>query len=63
MTSVANLQPATTDIDECLRQLHNCSENALCTDTIGSFECDCFNGYMGNGVNCTSEITILGIQH
>ena len=55
MTSVANLHPATTDIDECLRQLHNCSENALCTDTIGSFECDCFNGYMGNGVNCTSE--------
>ena len=51
------LLPATTvDIDECLRQLHNCSENALCTDIIGSFGCDCLAGYMGNGVNCTSKI-------
>ena len=54
------LLPATTvDIDECLRQHHNCSENALCTDIIGSFECDCLAGYTGNGVNCTSKLFFL----
>ena len=52
MISVVNLHPATTDIIECLRQLDNCSENDVCTDIVGSFECDCFDGYMGNGVNC-----------
>lgn len=26
--------------------------NAQCTDTIGSFTCDCNRGYTGNGVNC-----------
>ena len=55
--------PATTvDIDECLKQYHNCNENALCTDIIGSFECDCLPGYMGNGVNCTSKLFSLAVM-
>ena len=28
---------------------------ATCTDTDGSFTCQCQNGYTGNGQNCTGE--------
>ena len=29
-----------------------CSINANCTDTQGSYECDCHIGYSGDGVDC-----------
>ena len=41
------------DIDECLLETDNCHDNANCTNTEGSFECECLDGYEGNGVNCT----------
>ena len=42
-----------TDIDECsYSSLNNCSENANCTDTIGSYECMCTDGYTGDGRVC-----------
>ena len=44
-----------TDIDECERQMDDCSVNANCSDTEGSFNCTCVTGYEGNGVNCTSK--------
>ena len=28
---------------------------ATCTDTDGSFTCQCQNGYTGNGQNCTGK--------
>lgn len=39
------------DFDECLREV--CSEDALCTNTDGSFSCRCKTGYQGNGFNCS----------
>jgi len=30
-----------------------CNVNALCTNTIGSFNCNCKTGYSGNGWNCS----------
>ena len=30
-----------------------CHANATCTNTIGSYICDCDEGYDGNGTNCT----------
>ena len=42
------------DINECELEADNCHMNADCTDTIGSFECTCNSGFVGDGVNCTS---------
>jgi len=40
------------DIDECENEADNCHVNANCTNTIGSFTCQCKEGYMGNGITC-----------
>ena len=36
-----------SDINECVEDLHNCSlfENKTCSNTNGSFECVCYDGY------------------
>lgn len=42
------------DIDECKNiTLNNCPDNITCTNTIGSFTCNCTDGYGWNGTNCT----------
>lgn len=41
-----------TDIDECGEQTHNCSENARCNNTEGSFHCVCKAGFFGDGRVC-----------
>ena len=46
-----------SDINECDDSSHNnCSENANCTDTIGSYECTCSEGYSGDGISCEGKI-------
>ena len=42
-----------TDFDECLAETHNCSDNAHCSNTVGSYTCECMAGYEGDGFNCT----------
>ena len=32
------------DLDECLTSWNECPENASCTNTVGSYECDCGTG-------------------
>ena len=48
-----------SDIDECAAGSHSCSQNARCSNTIGSFTCTCHSRYYGDGVNCTSESEAL----
>ena len=43
------------DIDECLTGKHNCSHVAVCKDTIGSYNCTCKEGYVGDGRNCSDK--------
>ena len=43
------------DINECAIDMDNCNDNALCTDTMGSFICGCVDGFRGDGVTCTGE--------
>lgn len=43
-----------TNINECsMPAMNNCSVNATCMDTPGSFTCTCRPGTTGNGVTCT----------
>ena len=32
------------DIDECAQGTHTCSDNAKCTNTLGSYTCECKSG-------------------
>ena len=41
------------DIDECAQGLDSCSSLADCTNTEGSYECECVPGYQGDGRVCT----------
>ena len=41
-----------TDMDEC-KGNHSCHVNATCTNTLGSYVCQCHAGY--NGQNCAGD--------
>ena len=50
------------DIDECTSSPNVCIQNAYCSNTVGSYVCQCDVGYSGHGnSNCTGEYT--GIQY
>ena len=40
------------DIPECERGLDGCDQNANCTNTIGSYICNCNTGFTGDGFTC-----------
>ena len=42
-----------TDIDECAQIVDNqCDDHAYCTNTEGSYNCECKPGYTGDGITC-----------
>ena len=41
------------NIDECVEETDNCHANATCTDTDGSFDCACLDGFDGDGFSCS----------
>lgn len=42
------------DVDECGLGLHDCHPDAKCTNTHGSYNCQCRRGFIGDGKNsCT----------
>eukprot|EP00736_Rhodelphis_marinus_P002965 Rmarinus@m.29473 len=43
-----------TDIDECSLGVNDCSASASCTNTEGSFTCECNANFWGNGVVCSA---------
>ena len=51
------IQPA--DINECELETYPCHFNANCTDTEGSFNCTCNEGFEGNGFSCAGTICII----
>ena len=40
------------DIDECTEGLDDCSDDAVCVNTEGSFSCTCERGFTGDGRVC-----------
>ena len=43
---------AALDVNECLEGTDDCSDHALCSNTVGSFTCTCNDGYEGDGKTC-----------
>ena len=42
------------DVDECaMISTNDCSANADCTNTVGSFNCTCKPGFTGDGNTCS----------
>lgn len=41
--------------DECLRETHNCHQNAACTNLVDGFSCACLDGYEGDGLICNDK--------
>ena len=55
-----NVHTYPIDINECANATNNnCSSNAKCANTPGSFNCTCNEGFRGNGVNCTGKQFII----
>ena len=53
--SVVSLVYCIVDINECLNE--TCSDvNAECVNNVGSYSCQCKQGYTGDGDNCTSML-------
>ena len=45
-----------SDIDECVdASLNNCDTDATCTNTEGSYQCMCNDGYSGDGTVCQGK--------
>ena len=51
------------DIDECLITSHACDVTANCTNTDGSYNCTCKEGYAGDGESCRGMITALDLAN
>ena len=47
------------DVNECNLGTHNCDQNAECLNKEGSFECLCDEEYVGDGVTCQRDPSIL----
>ena len=45
------MQSLFVDINEC-KNPNTCDSNATCNNTIGSFNCSCFDRFVGNGTMC-----------
>ena len=43
------------DVDECGLGLHDCHPKAKCTNTHGSYVCQCKRGFVGDGKNTCTE--------
>lgn len=52
----------TININECLRGTDNCAPNAACIDTNGSFACECWLGYTGDGIRSCTPTAALQVS-
>ena len=43
------------DINECIEGTSNCSADAVCNNTKGSYNCSCKPGYSGDGQICQGK--------
>ena len=48
---------STSDIDECLAETDLCEQN--CTNTLGSYDCSCRDGFDEDGFNCIGMLMLI----
>ena len=46
------------DIDECKLGSATCSADGSCTNTVGSYSCQCNKGFSGDGKTCIGTFSI-----
>jgi len=51
--SASGMGGACQNEDECANEMHECDPNAKCTDTVGSYKCECKEGFTGDGKSCS----------
>ena len=51
------------DIDECTGSNNVCDDNAYCSNTVGSYNCTCKEGFTGDGHLCSGKKTFNLILH
>lgn len=47
------------DVDECESEVNACHENALCSNTAGSYVCRCIRGFEGDGRICVGKDSVV----
>ena len=47
-----------TDIDECASVPSACDVNAACSNSEGSYSCECKRGFTGNGTICEGSLSV-----
>ena len=45
------------DIDECVTMTHTCHQDATCANKDGSYDCNCLDGFTGEGRNADHGYT------
>lgn len=51
-----------SDINECHHNTSTCHSNAECSNSIGSYNCNCDTGFIGNGMNCKGILSLYLIK-
>ena len=51
----ASMRLNLADINECIEGTSNCSADAVCNNTKGSYNCTCKPGYSGDGRTCEGK--------
>ena len=57
-TYLSEVRYVCLDINECDIRTDNCSVNANCSNTQGSFNCTCKPGFDGDGISCTGNYVV-----
>ena len=52
-----------TDVDECELEVDICDEKAMCTNTIGSYKCECESGFLGDGTICNGKLMLFYVLY
>lgn len=45
-------------MNECIRNIHDCSNVEECYNIDGSYHCECIDGYQTNGSHCGGELVV-----